>query len=83
MKLNILLNINFEKGYATKALSDLLKIAKNKYGLKQVYSLIKYDNLISQKVVLKNDFIKIGDFKNIYYNKEMRHLIFKKDLQYF
>ncbi|WP_339029681.1 GNAT family N-acetyltransferase [Spiroplasma endosymbiont of Cantharis nigra] len=70
----------WKKGYATKAVLDLLNIAKNKYGLKQVYSLIKYDNLISQKVVLKNDFIKIGEFKKIYNEKEMKHFIFKKDL---
>ncbi|WP_342275553.1 GNAT family N-acetyltransferase [Spiroplasma endosymbiont of Cantharis lateralis] len=70
----------WKKGYATKAVSDLLKTAKNKYGLKQVYSLIKYDNLISQKVVLKNDFIKIGEFNKIYNEKEMKHFIFKKDL---
>lgn len=68
---------HWHQGYATKASRALKEYAFSVLGLDEVYSIIKYDNLPSQKVALKNGMMFKDKINKHYYNKDMIHYVYR------
>lgn len=64
------------KGYATEAATACKKYAFEELGIKEVYSLIKEDNIASQNVELRNGMSVVGRFSKDYSGVAVPHLIF-------
>ncbi len=66
----------WHQGYATEAAIGCKEYAFNILNTNEVYSIIRDNNLASQKVALRNGMRVIGKFNKHYYNIDMAHLIF-------
>ena len=69
----------WHNGYCIEASKVLIDYAKS-HNYKEIYSIIKYNNYQSQKVALKNNMTKVGEFVKIYLGKPMLHYIYKVKL---
>ena len=69
-------------GVGTKAIKEILNIAKKKFKLKKIIAGTYSNNFSSQKVLLKNGFKLEGTLKKyfLYKKKRVDHLIFGKVL---
>lgn len=66
----------WHNGYASEASKALINLAFNK-GYNEVYSIIKWNNIPSQKVALRNNMHKVLEYDKIYYNKVMKHFVYR------
>lgn len=66
----------WHKGYATEAAKACKKYAFDKLNLDGVYSIIRDNNIASQKVALRNGMKKIDTIIKHYRNVDMPHFIF-------
>jgi|TARA_Y100000389_G_C17375860_1_gene471606 RimJ/RimL family protein N-acetyltransferase len=68
------------KGLATKAIEQILILAKKKYKLKKIVATLYSNNIASQKVLEKNKFKLEGRIKKkfIFKNRRLDQLIFGK-----
>lgn len=64
-------------GYATEAAKACKKYAFEKLGAKEVYSIIRDNNIPSQNVAKRNGMTVCGKFVKHYYGMEMPHLLYK------
>lgn len=64
------------KGYASEITKSIKEYAFNELGLSKVYSIIKHDNIASQKVAKKLGMIKEKEFMTKYYNGDMLHYLY-------
>lgn len=67
----------WHKGYATEAAKACKKYAFEKLGAKEVYSIIRDNNIPSQNVAKRNGMTVYGKFVKHYYGMEMPHLLYK------
>lgn len=67
----------WHKGYAIEAAKACKKYAFQKAGVKEVYSIIREDNIPSQKVAKRNGMIVKGSMIKNYYGMDMPHLVYK------
>lgn len=67
---------HWHKHYVTEASKALIMLAYQR-GIKDVYSIIKWNNYPSQYVALSNHMLKVGEFVKVYCGKEMPHYIYK------
>ncbi|WP_218013290.1 GNAT family N-acetyltransferase [Bacillus wiedmannii] len=66
----------WHKGYASEITKSIKEYAFNELGLSKVYSIIKHDNIASQKVAKKLGMIKEKEFMTEYYNGDMLHYLY-------
>lgn len=66
----------WHKGYASEITKSIKEYAFNELGLSKVYSIIKHDNIASQKVAKKLGMIKEKEFMTKYYNGDMLHYLY-------
>jgi RimJ/RimL family protein N-acetyltransferase len=68
----------WNKGFATSAVSKIIKIAKSNYKLKKLMAGVYSINVRSKKVLKKNNFKLEGEFKSqmIFQKKRYSHLWF-------
>ncbi len=66
----------WNKGYATETAKACKRYAFEILKLKEVYSIIRDNNISSQKVAEKNGMNIVGDFLKHYYQIDMRHLVY-------
>ncbi|MGN0595489.1 MAG: GNAT family N-acetyltransferase [Hominimerdicola sp.] len=67
----------WHKGYATEAAKACKNYAFEKLGAKEVYSIIRDNNIPSQNVAKRNGMTVCGKFVKNYYGMEMPHLLYK------
>lgn len=67
----------WHQGFATEAASACKEYAFTVLGLQEVYSIIRENNLPSQKVALRNGMCVAGCFTKHYYGVDMPHLVFR------
>jgi len=68
---------HWHKGYATEAALGCKKYAFETINAKKVYSIIRDNNLASQKVAKRLGMVKTGETVKHYYNMDMLHYIFE------
>ena len=68
---------HWHKGYATEAASACKQYAFETLDFKEVYSIIRDNNIPSQKVAVRNGMKKTGETIRFYYNMEMPHHIYR------
>lgn len=66
----------WHNGYAIEAAKACKKYAFHKLGIKEVYSIIREDNISSQKVAKRNGMIVKGSLVKFYYGMEIPHLVY-------
>lgn len=66
----------WNKGYATEAARACKEYGFSTLGLQEIYSIIRENNIASQKVALRNGMKKRGSFVKHYYGIDMPHYIF-------
>lgn len=66
----------WHKGYATEAAKACNEYAFNILGLKEVYSIIRDNNIPSQNVAKRNGMVKCGTFTKHYRGMDMLHYIY-------
>ena len=66
----------WHRGYATEAAAACREYAFRELGLPEVYSIIRENNLPSQKVARRNGMTVVGRQIKHYYGMEMPHLVF-------
>lgn len=66
----------WKKGYATEAAIACKQYAFEKLQIKEVYSIIRENNLPSQNVARRNGMKVCGNVTKHYYNMDMPHLVF-------
>lgn len=66
----------WHKGYATEAAKACNEYAFNILGLKEVYSIIRDNNIPSQNVAKRNGMVKCGIFTKHYRGMDMPHYIY-------
>lgn len=66
----------WHKGYASEITKGIKEYAFNELGLSKVYSIIKHDNIASQKVAKKLGMVKEKEFMTKYYNGDMLHHLY-------
>ena len=66
----------WHRGYATEAAVACREYAFRELGLPEVYSIIRENNLPSQKVARRNGMAVVGRQVKHYYGMEMPHLVF-------
>ncbi|WP_270605979.1 GNAT family N-acetyltransferase [Bacillus mobilis] len=66
----------WHKGYASEITKSIKEYAFNELGLSKVYSIIKHDNIASQKVAKKLGMVKEKEFMTKYYNGDMLHYLY-------
>ena len=69
----------WHKGYATEAAIACKNYAFQVLGAKEVYSIIRDNNLASQNVAKRNGMKVCGKIVKHYYNMDMPHLLFKTE----
>ena len=67
---------HWHRGYATEAAVACREYAFRELGLPEVYSIIRENNLPSQKVARRNGMTVVGRQVKHYYGMEMPHLVF-------
>lgn len=67
----------WHKGYAIEAASACKQYAFETLGFKEVYSIIRDDNIPSQQVAIRNGMKKIGETIRFYYDINMPHSIYR------
>lgn len=68
----------WSKGYATEAAVACKKYAFEKLNEEEVYSIIRDNNISSQKVAVKNGMTKKDEFVKHYYGIDMPHFVFSE-----
>ena len=68
---------HWHQGYATEAARACKQYGFDILGLNEVYSIIRDNNIPSQKVALGNGMRKIGETIKFYYNMNMPHDIYR------
>ncbi|PHG06801.1 GNAT family N-acetyltransferase [Bacillus toyonensis] len=66
----------WHKGYAIEITKGIKEYAFNELELSKVYSIIKHDNIASQKVAKKLGMVKQKEFMTKYYNQDMLHYLY-------
>lgn len=66
----------WHKGYATEAARACKKYAFDTLGVDEVFSIIRDNNIASQKVAKRNNMTERGSIIKHYYNIDMPHLVF-------
>lgn len=66
----------WKQGYAIEAAKACKKYAFEKLFAKEVYSIIRDNNIASQNVAKRNGMVPCGEMMKVYYGMEMLHLIF-------
>lgn len=64
------------KGYATEASNGCIQYAFQELKLTHIYSIIRDNNIASQRVAIANQMEKVGDFVKYYYHLHMPHDIY-------
>ena len=67
---------HWHRGYATEAAVACREYAFRELGLPEVYSIIRENNLPSQKVARRNGMAVVGRQIKHYYGMEMPHLVY-------
>ncbi len=68
---------HWHKGYAFEAASACKKFAFETLGFDEVYSIIRDNNIASQKVAIRIGMKKTGEIVKFYYNVHMPHTIYR------
>ncbi len=68
---------HWHMGYAIEAASACKQYAFETLGFNEVYSIIRDNNIPSQKVATRNGMEKIGETIKFYYNVYMPHTIYR------
>ncbi len=68
---------HWHMGYAIEAAAACKQYAFESLGLAEVYSIIRDNNIPSQKVAIRNGMKKIGETIKFYYNVHMPHTIYR------
>lgn len=66
----------WHKGYATEAAVACKRLAFDKLGIDEIYSIIRDNNIPSQKVALRNGMTACGTVIKRYYGMEMPHIVY-------
>lgn len=66
----------WKKGYAIECAKALKEYGFNKLKLEKMYSIIRDNNIASQKVAIKNNMKKINTIIKHYYNTDMVHYVY-------
>lgn len=67
----------WHKGYALEAVKGCKKYAFDNLKAEAVYSIIKYDNISSQRVAENLGMTKVKEFITQYYNGDMLHYLYR------
>ncbi|MCI9112396.1 MAG: GNAT family N-acetyltransferase [Eubacterium sp.] len=67
----------WKHGYATEAAAACREYAFNNLNADEVYSIIRDNNIPSQKVAMRNSMTVCGSFVKHYYGMDMLHLIYR------
>ena len=66
----------WNNGYATESAIYCKKYAFDVLNSDKVYSIIRDNNISSQRVAIKNGMQKVGEIIKFYYNIYMKHYIY-------
>lgn len=66
----------WHKGFATEVAIACKEYAFNKLNADEVFSIIRDNNIPSQRVAIRNGMTICGEFTKHYYNMDMPHLVF-------
>ena len=67
------------KGYATEAARACKRYAFTLLGYPAVYSIVRENNLASQRVAIRNGMLPRGHVVKRYYGMDMPHIVFRAD----
>ncbi|WP_456060310.1 GNAT family N-acetyltransferase [Brachyspira pilosicoli] len=77
LEIGYLFNKNYwHKGFAIESAVSCKEYAFNKLNVDRVYSIIRDNNIPSQKVAIKNQMKIVGKITKHYYNMDMPHYVF-------
>ncbi|WP_288695153.1 GNAT family N-acetyltransferase [uncultured Brachyspira sp.] len=77
LEIGYLFNKNYwHKGFAIESAVSCKEYAFNKLNADRVYSIIRDNNISSQKVAIKNQMKIVGKITKHYYNMDMPHYVF-------
>ncbi len=74
-------DLSYQKmGIGTSAIKKMLEISKKKFKLKKIFAGVYSNNISSQKVLIKNQFLLEGKLKNkyLYKNKRINEFLYGK-----
>lgn len=66
-------------GYATEAACACREYAFDVLGFNEIYSIIRDNNIPSQKVAVRNGMTPAGNFVKHYYGMDMPHILYKAE----
>lgn len=70
----------WHKGYAIEAAQGVKRYAKENLHLSSVYSIVRDQNIASQRVALANGMKEVGRIVKHYHHMDMEHIVYKCEL---